>query len=135
MAETIKLDLWMIVFFSFFLFFCSLGPHPPHMEVPRLGVELELQLAAYTTAHDNVRSLTHSVRPGIKPTISWFPVRFFSAVPQIGTPEWLYVKTLPVECFYMNKKQGIFYLRHSTNLYYLLEQLVCIKQYFNLLYH
>ena len=29
---------------------CFLGPHPQHMEVPRLGVKLELQLLAYTTA-------------------------------------------------------------------------------------
>ena len=29
---------------------CLLGPHPQHMEVPSLGVELELQLLAYTTA-------------------------------------------------------------------------------------
>ena len=27
-----------------------LGPHPRHLEVPRLGVESELQLSAYTTA-------------------------------------------------------------------------------------
>ena len=27
-----------------------LGPHSQHMEAPRLGVELELQLPAYTTA-------------------------------------------------------------------------------------
>ena len=27
-----------------------LGPHPGRMEVPRLGVELELQLPAYTSA-------------------------------------------------------------------------------------
>ena len=32
------------------LFCCFLGPHPQHMEVPRLGVELELQLLAYTAA-------------------------------------------------------------------------------------
>ena len=31
-------------------FFVFLGPHRWHMEVPRLGVELELQLPAYTTA-------------------------------------------------------------------------------------
>ena len=30
--------------------FCILGPHPQHMEVPRLGVESELQLLAYATA-------------------------------------------------------------------------------------
>jgi len=33
-----------------FLFFVFLGSHPRHMEVPRLGVELELQLLTYTTA-------------------------------------------------------------------------------------
>ena len=33
--------------FSFFVFS---GPHLRHMEVPRLGVELELHLLAYTTA-------------------------------------------------------------------------------------
>ena len=31
-------------------FVCFLGLHPWHMEVPRLGVKLELQLLAYTTA-------------------------------------------------------------------------------------
>ena len=41
--------------FFLFLFFCLclfvsvfLGLHPRHMEVPRLGAELELQLLAYT---------------------------------------------------------------------------------------
>ena len=35
----------------FFLFFCLfLGPHPWHMEVPRLGVKSELLLLAYATA-------------------------------------------------------------------------------------
>ena len=38
------------VFFLFFLFLVFLGPHPWHMEVSRLGVELELQLPTYTTA-------------------------------------------------------------------------------------
>ena len=32
------------------LFFFFLGPHPQHMESPRLGVKLELQPLAYTTA-------------------------------------------------------------------------------------
>ena len=34
----------------FFFVFAFLGPHLRHMEVPRLGVESELQLSAYTTA-------------------------------------------------------------------------------------
>ena len=37
-------------FVSFFFFFCFLGPKPQCVEVPRLGVESELQLRAYTTA-------------------------------------------------------------------------------------
>ena len=38
-------------FVLFFVFvFCFLGPHPQHIEVPRLGVQWELQLPAYTTA-------------------------------------------------------------------------------------
>ena len=37
------------------LLFCFLGPHMWHMEVSRLGVESELQLMAYTTAHGKDR--------------------------------------------------------------------------------
>ena len=37
-----------IFFLSFVFWF--LGPHPQHMEVPRLGAESELQLLAYVTA-------------------------------------------------------------------------------------
>ena len=36
--------------FFHFLFFCILGPHSGDMEVPRLGVELELQPLACATA-------------------------------------------------------------------------------------
>ena len=36
-------------YFFFFLFF-FFGPYPQHMEVPWLGVELELQLPTYTAA-------------------------------------------------------------------------------------
>ena len=38
----------MICFLSLFL--CFLGPHLLHMDVPRLGVESELQLPVYTPA-------------------------------------------------------------------------------------
>ena len=43
-----ELIVGVCVLFCFFLYF--LGPHPEHMEVPRLGVGWELQLPAYTTA-------------------------------------------------------------------------------------
>ena len=42
-----------IVFLNFifyFFIFCFSGPQPQHMEVPRRGVKLELQMLAYTTA-------------------------------------------------------------------------------------
>ena len=40
-----------ICLFCFVLFcFCFLGPHPRHMEDPRLGVQSELQLLATATA-------------------------------------------------------------------------------------
>ena len=48
---SIKMGL-MIKIRSLF-FFSLIGPHPKYMEVPRLGVELELQLPAYTTAQSN----------------------------------------------------------------------------------
>ena len=51
------LSAFFLVFFVFFfvfvfvfVFFCFLGLPPWHMEVPRLEVELEPQLPAYTTA-------------------------------------------------------------------------------------
>ena len=37
-------------FFFFFFFFAISWPLPRHLEVPRPGVELELQFLAYTTA-------------------------------------------------------------------------------------
>ena len=45
---------------SFFLFVgLFFRAVPWHVEVPRLGIESELQLPAYTTAHGNARFLTH----------------------------------------------------------------------------
>ena len=88
--------------------FCFLGPHPRHMEIPRLGVKLELQLPAYATAtamqhpsrvcdlptaHSNTRSPTHWVRSGIKPALSWILlVGFASAVPQWELPKKAFLK-------------------------------------------
>ena len=57
----------------FLLFvFCFLGPHPRHMELPRLGVESELQLPAYAIATatqdpSQVSDLYHSSQQG------WIP--------------------------------------------------------------
>ena len=68
------------------------------MRVPRLGVKLELLLAASaiatatwylrcvcdlcTAAHSNTGSLTHQVRPGMGTVFSWILVRFITAEPR-----------------------------------------------------
>ena len=44
-----KIDFGVSWFYFIYLFI-FLGLHPWHMEVPRLGIELELQLPAYTTS-------------------------------------------------------------------------------------
>ena len=83
-------------FFFFFLSLVFLGPHLQHMEVPRLGVESQLQPLAYARATatpdpSQVCNLHHSswqhqsfnpLRPGIKLATSWFLVRFVSSEPQ-----------------------------------------------------
>ena len=84
-------------FSFFFFFFFFLGMYLQHMEIPRLGVESELLLQAYTTAtamqdlshvfdlHTPqllARSLTHWARPGIEPSSSRILVGFVSTAPQ-----------------------------------------------------
>ena len=54
-------------FFFFFFFFGLFRPYPQHMEVPRLGVKLELQLPTYATGTamqdpSRICSLHHSSR-------------------------------------------------------------------------
>ena len=73
------LELLGFTLFYFILFFCFLGLHPQHMEVPRLGVESELWLQAYTIAHSNTRSLTCWVRPGMELESSWILVGFVNS--------------------------------------------------------
>ena len=63
-----------------FLFFCFLGLPSRHMEVPRLGVESQLQLTAYTTALSHAGSLTHRGQ-GSNPASSWIIVRFVTTEP------------------------------------------------------
>ena len=45
-----SIPLYFLLSFLFFFFSIVLGRHLRHMEVPRLGVESELQLLPYTTA-------------------------------------------------------------------------------------
>ena len=53
------------MWFLFVCLFCFLGLHLQHMKIPRLAVELELQILAYTTATamldlSNICNLHHS---------------------------------------------------------------------------
>ena len=80
---------------NIYTYTCFLGPHPQPMEVPRLGVELELQLLAYATAIQDPRHVFnqyHSSWQRQTPNplsehrdwtkISWILVGFVSAAPQ-----------------------------------------------------
>ena len=49
--------LVVAILFVCFVLFVFLGLHPQHMEVPRWGVESELQLPAYTTTPEMHRIL------------------------------------------------------------------------------
>ena len=70
-----------VFIYSFiYLFLVSLEPHPRHMEVPRLGVESAVA-AGLHHSHSNARSLTHWVRPEIKPATSKILVRFVTLEP------------------------------------------------------
>ena len=49
-SSTVLLHVFVCVCVCVCVCVVFLGPHLRHMEVPRLGVESELQLPAYTTA-------------------------------------------------------------------------------------
>ena len=83
------------IFFFPFFFFCFLGPTRSIWRVP--GYESNQSYSCwpmpqprqiwaasvtYTTVHSNARSLTHWARPEMEPAVSWFLVRFVSAVPK-----------------------------------------------------
>ena len=97
---------------SLFFFFGFLGPHLRQMEVPRLGVQLELQLLAHTTATatpvtatatqdlSHVFNLHHSSqqrqilnplsKARFEPITSWFFDRF---VPKWELPAFFFLNT------------------------------------------
>ena len=86
------------------IFIAFLGPHLQHMEVPRLGVELELRLPAYTTAIatkdlSHVCNLHHSSwqhwninplrkpRDGTRVLMDTSQIHFCCTT---GTPDWIF---------------------------------------------
>ena len=91
----------------FCVYVCLLGMRPWHVEVPRLGVESELQLRAYTTAHGNAGSLTQWSRPGIKPASLWILVRFVNHWATMGTPLTPTFNDLSVQVSWTGGSKGI----------------------------
>ena len=103
--------------FCFGLVFCILEPHGWHMEVPRRGLKLELQLLAYTTAtatwdlscicNLHCSPWQHQIlnplgRPGIEPAYSWILIGFVTAEPQQELPT---VKFMVLYCNYLVSSQ------------------------------
>ena len=58
---------------------CSCWPMPQQHRI-------QAESVTYTTAHSTAGSLTHWVRPGIKPASSWILIGFVSAEPQRELP-------------------------------------------------
>ena len=102
-----NIKIWKCIFIvksnkeGHFLSVYFLGPHPQHMEVPRLGVKLELQLLVYTPATavmdlSRICNAHHSSwqcripNPPSKArdqtASSWILVGFVSAAPQWELP-------------------------------------------------
>ena len=121
-----------LCFFFFFFFFFFLGPHPRHVEVPRLWVKLlwlwctrwptpqpqQCQIWAvsetYTTAHGNTRSLTHWVRAGFESSSLWMLVRFVSTEPW---RELQYVHALITLLALSSNTPQLLRIKHSMNLF------------------
>ena len=99
--------------------FIFLRLHLWHMEGPRLGVQLQVQILAYTTAtatwdpthsvtyttvHGNTGPLIHWARLGTEPASSWMLVGFANRWAMMGTPpSQIWVAFLRVIFFLMVK--------------------------------
>ena len=117
---------WFIYLFIYLFIFVFLGLHPRHREVPRLGVDRAVAVslhhshsnvgselsAGYTRAHSNTRSLTHWVRPGIKPLSSWILVVFINHWATMGIPHFFKFCFIFIDIYLTNKM--VRYLKCTT---------------------
>ena len=101
-----------------FCLFFFLGPHLWHIEVPRLGVESELQLLAYTTVYGNARSSIHCSRPGMEPSSSWILVRFSLLLSHNGDSNTVFLISNST-CSLLGKQFTFAYLALSATLLWL----------------
>ena len=102
--------------FAFLFFFYLLGPCMQPIEVPRLGVQLELHLLAYATAHSNAGSLTHWVGPGIESMSSWILVEFITSEPQWELKDFVDFKERWSHFFCYHIKMYQFFLRNNLRI-------------------
>ena len=75
---------FFLSFLSFFFFKAAPTAYGVSQATGQIGATAAS--ATSTTAQGNTRSLTHWVRPGIKPATSWFLVGFVFRWAAIGTP-------------------------------------------------
>ena len=85
------------MFFFLFLFFVFLGLHSQPMEVPRLEVESELQLPAYTAATVTLNSLREARDQ----------IQILTDTCQVRNPR-SHNGTSPIACFYHEFCQMLF---------------------------
>ena len=81
--------------FNFFFFFLLFRAAPPAYGDSQARGPIGVLAAGHS--HSHTGSLTHWERPGIKPKISWFLVRFISDAPGQGTPEFSFFN----KCLYV----------------------------------
>ena len=122
----------LLFFLSFFLFFffllVFLGQHPQHMELLRLGINLELHLSACPTATWNpslVCNLHHCsqqrwifnpLRQGIEPVSSWMLVRFVSTEPQWERCTSLLFQSFPGYFCILSLPNGLYWQLHTFRI-------------------
>ena len=63
--------------------------------------------ATYTAAHSNTGSLTHWVRPGIKPAPSWILVGFVSSAPQWELPCLFFYMCVRLQFWKLNLRSSL----------------------------
>ena len=138
----VSLDAQSFVFWwnpihLFFCLFVFLGPHPWHVEVPRLEVESELQLLAYTTATATamqdpscVCDLHHSLRQcqilnplskaRMEPAPSWLLVGFVTTEPRQELPIYLFFFSLLMPVLLVSYLRNHCQIQYHDNLLFFL---------------
>ena len=116
-----------VCIYIYIIYFVFLGPHLWHMEVPKLGIELELHYSHRNVrselCHGNAGSLTHCVRPGIEPVSS----KFMQILKSIVNKKRFLISSLPHE--YKGKMSSFLWwvLGQLPHNYKLLNQVIFPK--------